>query len=540
MTSGRGPGIPARCSRGSTVPDRGEATIDVRLERWIDPQGLRLLRRRPPYPCRRLRALHRPDAGRRARGHVPPGQGRGPERRLHPDLGACATTISAGSSSRTPTGLSDPRTVIKYDVEVSGFGSQALGHVCLLNLRDQTYPGLERTATKGWPTWTTPVLRWAKAQGAVTGYAHSASGLEIDPARPPPHGCSRQLDRDKDGVAHAQPRPPGLLLPADFATIDADRDGVLTRRSSRRPTNAPPRRLPNVAIPEMNGVGAHGDLVTVPRGALRLHQRRWTPPGSPSGTAGTTCSNCGFPLKVSGETDFPCMSGTAGRPGTGLRAARQRSMRSTSAPGARASPPGGPYVSDGYAHALEFTVDGKRRRVDRLELRSARHGDGPGEGRFRRADPAGGRPRRGRPAGRAAGSSATRSTCTDRGATRVHRRGHEPPGRAGRQRPRSRAARCRPTTRSTSWTSPCPIERSSWVALRQFPQMHTNPVDVLVAGRPIRASRRSALWCLAALEQLWKARGGQIAAGEREDARRAFDQAIPIYRKIAAEAPEGG
>ena len=24
---------------------------------------------------------------------------------------------------------------------MSGFGSQALGHVCLLNLRDQTYPG---------------------------------------------------------------------------------------------------------------------------------------------------------------------------------------------------------------------------------------------------------------------------------------------------------------------------------------------------------------------------------------------------------------
>src|SRR5213076_2982423 len=25
-----------------------------------------------------------------------------------------------------------------------------------------------------------------------------------------------------------------------------------------------------------------------------------------------------------------------------------------------------------------------------------------------------------------------------------------------------------------------PIDRSSWVALRQFPQLHTNPVDVIV------------------------------------------------------------
>ena len=35
--------------------------------------------------------------------------------------------------------------MLKYDVEVSGFGSQALGHVCLLNLRDQTYPGSDGT-----------------------------------------------------------------------------------------------------------------------------------------------------------------------------------------------------------------------------------------------------------------------------------------------------------------------------------------------------------------------------------------------------------
>src|SRR5207244_10709083 len=33
------------------------------------------------------------------------------------------------------------------------------------------------------------------------------------------------------------------------------------------------------------------------------------------------------------------------------------------------------------------------------------------------------------------------------------------------------------------------IERSSWVALRQFPQMHTNPVNVIVGGQPIPASK---------------------------------------------------
>ncbi len=41
----------------------------------------------------------------------------------------------------TPDKLSEPLTVMKYDIEVSGFGSEALGHVCLLNLKEQIYPG---------------------------------------------------------------------------------------------------------------------------------------------------------------------------------------------------------------------------------------------------------------------------------------------------------------------------------------------------------------------------------------------------------------
>ena len=61
--------------------------------------------------------------------------------------------------------VSEPLTKLKYDLEISGFGSAALGHVCLLNLNNQTYPGSEGTKEKGWPTWTVPVMRWAKQQG---------------------------------------------------------------------------------------------------------------------------------------------------------------------------------------------------------------------------------------------------------------------------------------------------------------------------------------------------------------------------------------
>jgi hypothetical protein len=84
-----------------------------------------------------------------------------------------------------------------------------------------------------------------------------------------------------------------------------------------------------------------------------------------------------------------------------------------------------------------------------------------------------------------------------------------------------------------------PIERSSWVALRHYPSLHTNPVVVTVAGKPIRASRRSALWCIAAIEQLWRVRGPDIAARERAEAEATFQKAIEIYKQIAADAPDG-
>ena len=84
-------------------------------------------------------------------------------------------------------------------------------------------------------------------------------------------------------------------------------------------------------------------------------------------------------------------------------------------------------------------------------------------------------------------------------------------------------------------TFTAPIERSSGVALRHFPQMHTNPVTVPVAGRPIRASRQSALWCVVCIEQLWRVRANTIHTDERETAHATFLKAIKSYRTIAAE-----
>ena len=82
------------------------------------------------------------------------------------------------------------------------------------------------------------------------------------------------------------------------------------------------------------------------------------------------------------------------------------------------------------------------------------------------------------------------------------------------------------------------VERSSWIALRQFPQMHTNPVNVIVDGQPIRASRASAAWCAESVELLWTNRHQLIAEGEREAARAAYDRALETYQRIAGESPD--
>ena len=66
-----------------------------------------------------------------------------------------------------------------------------------------------------------------------------------------------------------------------------------------------------------------------------------------------------------------------------------------------------------------------------------------------------------------------------------------------------------------------PVSQSSWVAMRQFPQLHTNPVNVLVGDRPIRASRQSVQWCIEATRLLWTNRNSYISDTEKQTARQA-------------------
>jgi len=81
-----------------------------------------------------------------------------------------------------------------------------------------------------------------------------------------------------------------------------------------------------------------------------------------------------------------------------------------------------------------------------------------------------------------------------------------------------------------------PVQRSSWIALRILGSAHTNPVFVLAGGRPIRASKRSADWCLKGVDQCWSQKTIRMSPPDRLDAATAYEHARQLYRRIAVES----
>jgi hypothetical protein len=82
-----------------------------------------------------------------------------------------------------------------------------------------------------------------------------------------------------------------------------------------------------------------------------------------------------------------------------------------------------------------------------------------------------------------------------------------------------------------------PVDESSWIAARVLPAAHTNPIFALVDGKPVRASKRSAQWCLDAVNQCWSQKATRMAVKDLGEAKRAYDQARETYRKLIAESP---
>jgi len=249
MVYGRGPEYRLE-TRTVTVPATGEASISVKVNRWVNPMDYGFYSGDHHIHAAGCAHYTNPTEGVHAPDMFLHVKGEGLNVGCNLTWGPCYE-YQRQFFQPTAHQLSEPFTVLKYDVEVSGFGSQALGHVCLLNLKDQTYPGSEGTKTKGWPTWTTPLMKWAKAQGAYTGYAHSANGLNVNDQA----AAKRILAAGRDA-----------LLPEDFATIDENGDQALSEEELVKSVARSKIRLPNLVVPEMNGIGAQEICVTTAQG----------------------------------------------------------------------------------------------------------------------------------------------------------------------------------------------------------------------------------------------------------------------------------
>ena len=350
---------------------------------------------------------------------------------------------------------------MQYDVEVSGFPSSHTGHIVLLGLKQQDYPGANRI--EDWPSWGLPIFRWAKSQGAVTGFAHSGWGL--------------QLKQEK---------------------------------------------LMTDEIPPYDGIGANEFIVSVTHDVVDFISTVDTPYPNELNIWYHTL-NAGYRARISGETDFPCIYGD--RVGLGRSYVRQKQIDYHDwAQGLRE---GRNYVSDGRSHLVDFKVNGAAMGEGASELKLAQ-------------------------AGTVKVTASVAALLDEKPDESIRNRRYDQKPYWELERARIGDSRRVPvelivngesvarkeidadgTMREISFD--VKIDISSWVALRILPSSHTNPVFVVVNGKPIRASRRSVEWCLKSVDQCYAMKMPRIRLQERGEAERAYEYARQAYRQRLAE-----
>jgi hypothetical protein len=354
--------------------------------------------------------------------------------------------------------------LLRYDVEVSGFGSHQSGHLNLLRLTEQMYPGGE--SKDHWPTLGMNTLRWAKKQGAVCGPAHSANGLtkftdiKVNGAEDGPNGLPTFRVPAYDGIganefvvqaALTVPGPAGKDVPAvDFiSTMDTDRTA------------------------EFN---------------MWYH-----------------VLNCGFRVRASGETDFPCISGE--RVGMG-RVYVKLDGKLDFDKWVQGIADGRSYVSDGLTHLMDLTAtaDGKKYDlgVNGSEIKLA---------------------------------AAGKVTLTVQAAARHPNQPTVPVELVVNGFPVAKQdLKCDGKTQELIFDAD--ISKSSWVAVRAFPGGHTNPFFVVVGDKPIRANKHSAEWCLKGVDQCWKMKQKTYKPVEQKQAESDYEAARKVYLQILKESGE--
>jgi hypothetical protein len=282
------------------------------------------------------------------------------------------------------------------------------------------------------------------------------------------------------------------------------------------------RELPNYEIPPFDGIGANEFIVDVTHDVVDFVSTADTPFPDELNIWYHTL-NCGYRTRVSGETDFPCI--TDERVGGGRSYVQVDGPLSYDAwcEGVRH---GRSYVSDGFGHLMDFTLRGMAVGTGGSEVTLDGPANVPIAARVAcllpETPPAGGPP-----------NPNQRPYWTPEharvGQTREVTIEAVVNGRPVASQRMLADGTLRPLTMDVR------IDRSSWVALRIPGCAHTNPIFVHVAGRPLRASRKSAEWCLKCVDQCWSQKGPRIRARERDAASRAYDFARAQYRKIVSE-----
>ena len=234
--------------------------------------------------------------------------------------------------------------------------------------------------------------------------------------------------------------------------------------------------------------------------------------------------NVGFRTRISGETDFPCIYGE--RVGLG-RSYVKLDGKLTYAAWCEGIQRGHNYVSDGRSHLLDFKVNNAVMGEDGSELKLA----APGEvhatvqaAAFLDETPHSDLPDR----------PYSQKPYWDIQRARIGQTREVPVELIVNGYPVARQViladgRLREVSFATR------VEQSSWLAVRILPSSHTNPVFVLVGGKPIRASAKSAEWCLQGVDKCWAQKERFIKADEMADAKAAYEHARVSYRQLLAE-----
>jgi hypothetical protein len=407
--------------------------------------------------------------------------------------------------------LSRPNYLMRYDVEVSGFPSSHAGHLCLLKLIEDDYPGT--TLLDEWPSWTQPVLEWGQKQGGVVGYSHSGWGLALPDLMP--DGSRKFADKPWGGAA------------AGWQGRAAD-------------------KLPDLAMPRFDGIGANEFIVTTAHGACDFISAVDTPAIWELNIWYHTL-NCGMRTRISGETDFPCIYGD--KVGLGriyVKVPKDKPLDYDA--WVQGLKDGRSYCGDGLSHLFDMSIkseNGTGQGGASVQLELGEVGPNGNSSQLDLKSPG-----TIRVSCEATALLAEKPTLETE-AIRSKRLDEKPYWHL--ERCRVGETRTVPVDLIVNGQAVArklipadgtlqklefdfEVRQSSWVALRILPSCHTNPIFVEVAGKPIRASRASAEWCSRAVDVCWNSKQRGIRESERAAAKAAYDNAREIYAKIALES----